>query len=78
MLERLALQESFNLQELLGRTFTRSEYNALHRATLKMERAGRIKVARFSYGSGVKTWVCRFGATVTLEDRRKYEDWAGK
>ena len=45
---------------------------------LKLEGAGKIKVHRFGLGGGVKIWVCRFGTTITLEDRRKYAAWAGK
>jgi len=78
ILSELAIRDRFNLQELLGLTFTKAQYNALHRAALKLEGAGKIKVHRFGLGGGVKIWVCRFGTTITLEDRRKYAAWAGK
>jgi hypothetical protein len=78
ILSELAIRDRFNLQELLGTIFTKAEYNALHRAMLELERAGRIKVHRFAYGVGVRSWVCRFGTTPTPDDRRTYEVWAGK
>ncbi len=64
ILSRLAIRDRFTLQELLGRTFTKAEYNALHRAMLELENAGRIKVHRFALGAGVGLWICRFGATL--------------
>lgn len=69
ILSGLAIQDRFTLQELLGPTFTKVEYNALHRAMLELEGAGRIKVHRFAFGSGGRAWICRFGTTPTREDR---------
>ncbi|MBP8980595.1 MAG: hypothetical protein KBG09_05055 [Syntrophobacterales bacterium] len=65
----LKFRDFFTIRELLGLTFTRAEYNALNRAMLELERAGKIKVCRFGLGSGGRDWVCRFGVTPTGADR---------
>jgi hypothetical protein len=69
ILSGLAIRDRFTIQELLGRTFTKAEYNALHRAMVELEDAGRIKVHRFALGSGGRAWICRFGTRPTIEDR---------
>lgn len=76
ILSELAIRDRFNLRELLEPTFTKAEYNALHRAMIELEDAGRIKVYRFGFGVGrgrAKIYVHRFGTTITVEDRKKYE-----
>jgi hypothetical protein len=48
ILSEPAIRDRFNLQELLGPTFTKAQYNALHRAMLDLEAAGEINVHRFA------------------------------
>ena len=72
IMTELAIRDRFNLQELLGETFTKAEYNALHRAAMQLERAGKIKVHRFALGGGIRTWICHFMTEVSFEDRQAY------
>ena len=69
ILAKLNVLDRFTLQELLGPSFTRAQYNALHRAMLKLEDAGRINVHRYAFGSQGRAWICRFGVRPTGEDR---------
>lgn len=75
ILSELVIRDRFNLRELLRPAFTKAQYNALHRAMLELEDAGKINVHRFAFGGGGKIYVHRFGITITVEDRRKYEGW---
>lgn len=43
--------ESFYLVDVLPDGYTKSQYNAAHRAALRLEDAGRISVKHFIYGT---------------------------
>lgn len=64
--QRLILAEvergrCFYLVDLLPITYTRADYNALHRASVQLEKADRITVWRFMCG-WKKTAICPPGA----------------
>ncbi len=78
ILAKLKVRDRFTLQELLGPSFTRAQYNALHRAMLKLEDAGRINVTRFCTFSGVRSsFVHRKGTTMSAEDANRHKKEKG-
>jgi len=49
ILATLADHEAFWLRSMLGPSCTKAEYNALHRAALKLEAAGLIEIDRWQW-----------------------------
>jgi hypothetical protein len=56
ILDELRRRERFYLADLLSAGFSRAEYNALHRAALKLNDAGKCDV--FVYMCGPRRVVC--------------------
>ena len=76
ILAELADREAFHLRAILGRRCTKAQYNALLRAAWKLEEAGKINIACFSYGGRPgtgKSIVHRLGTTYSGETRYKLE-----
>jgi len=64
ILATLADHGAFWLRSMLGPSCTKAEYNALHRAALKLEAAGLVELQGWAYGlhDGTgKIAVCRIG-----------------
>jgi hypothetical protein len=76
ILAELADREAFHLRALLGRKCTKAQYNALLRAALNLETAGKINIAHFYWGARPgtgKSIVHRIGTTVSGGTRNKIE-----
>ena len=69
ILAELADHQAFRLRALLGPTYPKAQYNALLRATMKLEADGKISVHHFLFGKG-RTVVHRVLTTFTGQDRR--------
>jgi len=66
ILATLADQEAFYVRTLLRPTYTKAQYNALLRAAIQLNAAGKIETARFMCGI-MKTVVHRVGSTISRE-----------
>ena len=72
ILGKLYQQEVFTFRDLLGDSFTKARYNALHRAFITLARAGQVWGT--SYGYGNKTiYVHRVGTIFSYEDKKQYD-----
>jgi hypothetical protein len=69
ILSELAVWDAFYFDHLLGRGYTKARYNALLRAVVKLEKAGKIGVLHFAFGNR-KTVIHRAEISFTKEDRR--------
>jgi len=74
IIEELKHKEAFALRSLLGRKYTKAQYNALLRAALEMEATYKIGIKRFAYG-GARTYVHRHGTTVNGVNRRRLDEY---
>lgn len=71
ILNTLGTHDAFHLRRLLPYSCTKAAYNALHRAALRLETQGKIRLARFGGRRGFGTIIVhRVGTEFTWDDYR--------